>query len=200
VSPLTRSCFLLSLLAIALPMLASQPQITISLYNAARIPEQFLAEAIEQASRIFLKAGLQTRWLECSISAIGIQRDADCKAPFGPSHMALRIVPGTWVNGDATFGVAFLSAEGYGVYGDVFYGSVEKLHKDSDVNISAILGHVMAHEIGHLLLGSHAHSPAGIMLPQWHENELRSLMMGTLLFTPQQARAAHEKLLSVNGQ
>src|SRR6266852_2526575 len=76
----------------------SVPQITISVYNDARIPEQFLAEAIEQASRIFLKAGLQTRWLDCSLPAIGIQRDADCKAPFGPAHMALRIVHGSWMN------------------------------------------------------------------------------------------------------
>ena len=68
----------------------------------------------------------------------------------------LRIVPGSWMNGDATFGVAFLSAEGKGVYCDVFYGSVEKLHKDSDVSIPPILGYVMAHEIGHLLLGTHA--------------------------------------------
>jgi len=112
----------------------------------------------------------------------------------------LRIVPGSWMNGDATFGVAFLSAEGKGVYCDVYYGSVEKFHKDSDVSIPPILGHVMAHEIGHLLLGTHAHSPAGIMLPQWHGNELRRLMMGTLLFTPQQARAVRGRFLSVNRQ
>jgi len=181
-----------------IPMLASQPQVTISVYNNASIPAQLLAGAIEQASRIFLKAGLQTQWLECSIGVIGVQRSPDCEAPFGPTHLALRIVPGSWANGDATFGIAFLSAEGKGVYCNVFYSSVEKLHTDWHVSIPPILGHVMAHELGHLLLGTHAHSEIGIMLPKWHGSELRSLTMGRLLFTPQQARAVREKLFSAN--
>ena len=197
-SPITRSCFLLGLLAMAVPMLASQPQITISVYDNARIPEQLLAGAIEHASRIFLKAGLQTQWLDCSIGVIGVQRAPDCEAPFGPTHLALRIVRGSWMDGDATFGVAFLSGEGKGVYCNVFYSSVEKFHTDWHISIPPILGHVMAHELGHLLLGTHAHSQIGIMLPEWHGSELRSLTMGGLLFTQQQTRAIREKLLSAN--
>lgn len=193
-----RLCFVLCLLAVPLPMLASQPQITISVYNSAEIPEHVLTQAIEQASRIFLKAGLQTRWLECSIQVIAPQRPRDCEAPFGQAHFALRIVPGSWMNTDATFGIAFLSEEGKGVHCDIFYKSVEKLYADWHIDIPPILGHVMAHEIGHLLLGTNAHSPVGIMSAQWHGSELHKLARGALLFTPQQARAVREKLLSLN--
>ena len=173
-------------------------RVTIRVYNNASIRTQLLAGAIEQASRIFLKAGLQTQWLECSIGVIGVERAPDCEAPFGPTHLALRIVPRSWANGDATFGIAFLYAEGKGVYCNVFHSSVEKLHTDWHVSIPPILGHVMAHEVGHLLLGTHAHSQIGIMLSGWHGSELPSLTMGRLLFTPQQARAVREKLFSAN--
>jgi hypothetical protein len=53
---------------------------------------------------------------------------------------------------------------------------------------------VPAHELGHLLLGSNAHSCEGIMRPSWHGNELRAASMGALLFTPEQARSIREGL------
>jgi hypothetical protein len=45
---------------------------------------------------------------------------------------------------------------------------------------------VMAHEIGHMLLGSHAHAISGIMRGHWESSELHQIAMGTLLFLPLQ--------------
>jgi hypothetical protein len=50
-----------------------------------------------------------------------------------------------------------------------------------------LLGTVVAHELGHLLLGSHAHSQVGIMVPVWEEESLRNMGMGHLLFTREQS-------------
>jgi hypothetical protein len=83
-----------------------------------------------------------------------------------------------------------------GVYGDVFYPLVEKLHSDCHASLSRVLGHVMAHEIGHLLLGLRSHSALGIMQPDWQGEALRRIGMGTLLFTVEQARNMREKLLA----
>ena len=47
-----------------------------------------------------------------------------------------------------------------------------------------MLGSVMAHEIGHLLLGSHAHAISGIMRGHWESGELHQIAMGTLRFLP----------------
>jgi hypothetical protein len=58
----------------------------------------------------------------------------------------------------------------------------------------------MAHEIGHLLLGTNAHSPMGIMRPNWQGQELRSIGMGTLLFTPDQGRSMQTKLFSLTAR
>jgi len=78
----------------------------------------------------------------------------------------------------------------------VFYDSVEKLHQDWHVSLSRVLGHTMAHEVGHLLLGTHAHSQMGIMRPNWQGQELRRVEMGALLFTPEQGRSIQTKLLT----
>ena len=50
-----------------------------------------------------------------------------------------------------------------------------------------ILGHVIAHEFGHLLLNLDSHSPTGIMRGMWDTNDFAAATYGDLLFTPQQA-------------
>jgi len=62
---------------------------------------------------------------------------------------------------------------------------IETLAADGDASLPDILGHAMAHEIGHLLLGP-SHSPAGIMRAEWTRKDLESAARNELSFTPQQ--------------
>jgi hypothetical protein len=82
--------------------------------------------------------------------------------------------------------VAFLSAEGKGCYSDVFYDRATELHANWNVGLADILGNVMAHELGHLLLGSNSHAGTGIMRAHWQGEELRHLSRGSLWFTNEQ--------------
>jgi hypothetical protein len=68
----------------------------------------------------------------------------------------------------------------------------KQLDRDWHVGLARVLGHVMAHELGHLLLGSNAHSRQGIMCPNWHAGELRLASMGGLLFSEEQGRFMRE--------
>jgi hypothetical protein len=99
----------------------------------------------------------------------------------------LHIVPTGKTSSDLVFGLAFLDEDGRGKYGDVFYNRIAEAHHESGANLSLLLGTVAAHELGHLLLGSHAHSYAGVMTPVWRGDVLRRMDMGRLLFTPEQA-------------
>jgi hypothetical protein len=172
------------------------PQVRIAIRNDARIPERVLTQAADEANRIFRQAGVDTVWTVCQSSNAGTSTQPDCLGQGDLTHLSLHIVPWSSQLGDSTFGVAFLSDEGVGVYSDVFYPLVEKLHGDCDASPSRVLGHVMAHEIGHLLLGLRSHSALGIMQPRWQGEALRRIGMGTLLFTAEQARSMREKILA----
>lgn len=190
-------------LTIALPGFANEnatkAQVIINVYNDAQLSSQTLAQAEEEATRIFRKAGIDSVWIDCQTLNAGTP-DAECQHPSGPSHLALRIVPWSSESGDAIFGVAFISAADDSTYADVFYNSAEKLHQECHAGVPKVLGHVMAHEIGHLLLGMNAHSDMGIMRPYWQGPELRSIGMGRLLFSSEQARSMQAKLLSLTAR
>jgi hypothetical protein len=50
-----------------------------------------------------------------------------------------------------------------------------------------ILGGIMAHEIGHLLLAETSHSETGVLRGLWGDRELRMIARGRLGFTREQA-------------
>jgi hypothetical protein len=168
--------------------------VEVAVYDDVKLPEKVLAQSADEVTRIFHKAGVTTLWITCNSSKTTSVPDVKCQGPPTLGHLSLRIVPRAWKARDGIFGMAFLSDTGTGAYGDVFYDSVEKLHRDWGVSLPRVLGHVMAHELGHLLLGSNAHSRQGLMLPAWRRDELRRASMGALLFTAEQARAIREKL------
>ena len=117
----------------------------------------------------------------------------DCAGFEWPTHLALRVVPGSRSSNEV-FGVAFLSAEGTGCYSDVFYDRATELHTNWNVGLADILGSVMAHELGHLLLGSNSHTSTGIMSARWQGEELRRLSRGGLSFTNEQSDHMRRKL------
>jgi hypothetical protein len=169
------------------------PPVTVDVFNDAGVASPVLKSAELEAGRIFDVARIQIRWRNCPL-AQGAPADPSCHALRAPSHLSLRILPGANKQNADIFGLAFLAADGTGAYSDVFYGSVEKLQTEGHRNIARLLGHVMAHEIGHLLIGSHAHAPWGIMAANWHDQELRRLEMGMLFFTAEQEKSIYSRL------
>jgi hypothetical protein len=59
---------------------------------------------------------------------------------------------------------------------------------------ATFLGHVIAHEIGHLLLGANSHSPVGIMRPQWRLADEVWMAKGALVFDTDQAKRMQMEL------
>ena len=65
--------------------------------------------------------------------------------------------------------------------------AVERAKRDNaEFEIPMVLGNVIAHEIGHLLLGVNSHSALGIMQKRWQRNQARQAVTGNLLFTEEQ--------------
>jgi hypothetical protein len=47
----------------------------------------------------------------------------------------------------------------------------------------ALLGHVIAHEVGHMLMGTLSHAPDGVMVAHWSQNDMIVMSGRTLRFT-----------------
>jgi hypothetical protein len=167
-------------------------QLTVAVYNDAGVTPAVLHRAEQRVASIFARANFEVVWVHCIHASA---EDAlACNRIDPPEHLVLRIIPdaASFIS-DAAFGIAFLSPDGAGKYSDVFWKRAEDLHATSNLDLGSTLGSVMAHELGHLLLGSNAHAVSGIMRAHWEGEELRRIAMGTLLFTPQQARLMRRK-------
>jgi hypothetical protein len=167
------------------------PPLTISVFNDARVPPNALAAAQEQASQIFRRAGLEVVWLRCP--ATNSSSTVRCADSEFPRHLHVRILPNSRGLSEDTVGVSFLSEDGTGCYADVFYESALRLHFQHGLDLGTFLGRAVAHEIGHLLLGTNSHSEGGIMRARWSRAEAVSSPQDGFSFSELESRQMREK-------
>ncbi|MBZ5618954.1 MAG: M56 family metallopeptidase [Acidobacteriia bacterium] len=80
---------------------------------------------------------------------------------------------------------AFAYAQPFeGVHIVVFYHRVEMAVDGFARYVPAVLGHVLAHEIAHVLQAKAQHSPTGIMKQHWDPSDYRRMIRVPLEFTP----------------
>ena len=150
--------------------------------------------AEKQAAFIFGKAGLAMRWCNVPTGSAESLTDSGCEPPPGPATLDLRIVPRLkvmpGVTTDLTMGFAV------GKLATVSYHWIKEWDPRAEAMPWDILACVIAHEIGHLLLGPNSHSTTGIMMGKWSPEALRAAGHGHLLFTPQQAELLRAEVLA----
>ena len=172
------------------------PQVTVSVFSDVQIPSDVLLRAEQRAGKIFAQAGLELLWIDCTpASASG----SNCKRTYGATDFVLRITSHVAAaTSDAAFGVAFLGADGRGRYADVFWPKAQEFNAKWSIDLDRILGCVIAHEMGHLLLGLNSHSISGVMRAHWGSNELRQINRGNLLFLPEQGKRMRARFVDAS--
>jgi len=165
----------------------AKPAIRILVDNYSQTSRATLARAEREAGRILGEAGVIVVWLDCPLEHSAVIHGDPCLHPLEPADIVLRVLSDRTRNGfrDSAFGFAVLP-----FLASVYYEHAVRLAKtdDAEFEVPIILGYVMVHELGHLLLGSNSHSDTGIMQSQWERKQVRQLMMGTLHFTSQQSK------------
>lgn len=161
-------------------------------HSYVKTAPQALAAAEHEATKIFRRVGVEVEWLDLTDCREGGRTEPPCHSPLGPGDLVLRILARAPDEdrdpGGETFGFALIPLNGSdGVDAAVFYTGVQDLSRTSAASSAQILGFLAAHEIGHLLLGSGAHSSMGIMRSGWTPEELERAARGQLGFTPQQS-------------
>jgi hypothetical protein len=148
-----------------------ESRVTIAVCDLAGAGQQTLAGAEQIVNRMYRKAGIAINWVNgCATS--------------GAEDLRLNILGGA-AGGDAPVPEASL---GYAVAAtrtaNVRLDRIIQLSVDRHVYPSDVTGAVIAHELGHLLLGPGAHAYFGIMRPAF---DFSPASLSSLFFSRDQA-------------
>lgn len=129
---------------------------------------------------VFAEAGVKIEWQssrqcrDAGDDVLRVAMDAEAPASFGPETMAYAL----------PYGESRTAIH-------VFYNRIVQDHRDLD---SEVLGHVMAHEIGHVLEGIARHSPGGVMKAHWTHQDYSDMSRPHLSFAPEDVELIHVNL------
>ena len=166
--------------------------ITLRVYDYAHVNRPALLAAEGEATRIFADAGVNARWLDCPTSHAEWDNFPNCHSAARVNDYAVRVLPKAMValqkKSQDQLGFA-VDCEGVPhCPASIFYDRVRSLAGGASAPVEILLGRVMAHEIGHLLLGENSHSRTGIMRGSWTDRELSMEARHEMLFAAEQSR------------
>jgi len=163
----------------------SDVRVTLRLYDYVKLPASARSEVVATAKRVLGQAGVRVEFLECLVDGAETGSPA-CAAPLSSTDLVLRILlPKLAVKGEQ-LGDAAMTPEG-GASITVFSNPEQRRARVVSLDDGTFLGHAVAHEIGHLLLGANARSSTGIMRPVWRPVEEEWMVKGALIFDAKQA-------------
>jgi hypothetical protein len=158
---------------------STESAVTVLVFNFRNLPAETLIPAENEAGRILQGAGLQVTWRDCPTG------NEPCR--IGPGRVLfLSMSAGPVQNKfvETVSGYALLHDRIAVVYYD--YLPRMPLGQDNEHDKALLLGSVITHELGHLLLGAHTHSTSGIMQAEWGVQQVQSALMSQLSFLPEE--------------
>jgi hypothetical protein len=175
--------------------------LTVRLYNGSGLATDHLVSARRSAAAILGETGIALAFRHCGTLVHGTPADA-CDQPLAPSEVVVRVInaPAASLSlPSEAFGVTYVLEEtNRGWLATVFADRVTRAATRAGVEPSVLLGRVIAHELGHLLLGAHYHGVYGLMRATWSDAALSSAGE-SWRFSPSEATDMHRVLGSMLG-
>jgi hypothetical protein len=132
------------------------------------VPFQTLFLAKKTVSRIYADIGVHVEWSNSATTPLWIEFNDRSRNFALPNALGY--------------------ARPYGANGTRIHILVDRVQRLGDGDLdAAILGHVMAHELGHVLERIARHSESGLMKAVWTSHELAAMHYRFLPFAPEDA-------------
>jgi hypothetical protein len=170
--------------------LAPEQTISIRVYDHAQTPAGVLHSATDQANWLFRAAQIRMNWEFPTTESPEDQgtdmTSAAFQQPDARPYIVVRLIrrtPATVLPNAMGYALPFAHA---GAHVVIFYDRVETLAHRFNKATDLILGYAVAHEIGHVLLGSSDHATGTLMQAQWTPVTWRLASIGLLAFTREQ--------------
>jgi hypothetical protein len=173
-------------------------RLTVLIYNYASIPQEITAKAYLRAAAIFRQTGIQIQWIDNATFKTELGDLVHGPGKLASIEVTLRLLSHSRaaLKGSA-LGEALPCQLGRDAcIANVFLDRITQKTLREEIGIAEILGHAIAHEMGHILLGSNSHHSDGIMQAQWGKTALNHASKGKLVFTTDQSGTMRGKLLA----
>ena len=145
---------------------AAQPVLHVMVMDRAEVPHDTLQQSQDVATRVFHLSGIALVWVDAET----------CQAPCLTVRIVTKPVSAKSRN-PHMLGVAPGTKEVRGINLWIFYPRITAYSAKLGLDASQLLGYVMAHEMGHLLLPYGAHSVTGLMRPDWDRSQVQAAFL-----------------------
>jgi hypothetical protein len=167
---------------IVLAVIVTTLPLVVRIYDAVGVPSDVLERAHVTVDQTMTAVGIRPIWRSC--------RAGLCVDPPRPDQLIVRIVKATKGCPPDLLGSSMVDVEGQaGTLATIYIDRVESMAGEAHVDNGRLLGRAIAHEIGHLLLGTAGHANMGLMRARWLTGELqREWPIDWMLSAPEGSR------------
>ncbi len=179
---------------------APAPRFQLLVFNFAGLSNEMLVRSMRETARIFRQGGVEMDWIHCPpYSSEGPTQPTPCQFVRDVPQFQLRLLSASadkiLIPDPERHGFALFTDGGEPsstVY--VFADRATKFTENQKSRRARVLGYLISHELGHLLLGLRGHSVAGIMHVPWRGEELKMVFQGSMCFHPAETRRIRSRL------
>jgi hypothetical protein len=180
------------------------PAVTVQIHDYEHLPGERLSRASEIVSQLYEKIGVRIEWFGAMRQNTRDTRSSrsavEQSGPDGPAAQMTVIILTSKMAArgripEGVLGYAAVPAEGgMGRIAYVIYDRVRQVAAGGPASETELLGFVIAHETGHLLLGRGSGTATGLMKCQWDRRNMQQLDALKLGFTELQAVRIRNRL------
>jgi hypothetical protein len=158
--------------------------VSVLMIDQTGLAESMILRAEAEATRIYRALGVDVIWVKPDSAAANFDLTVKIVSqPLSTKEVAT----------DA-LGVAAGTRTARGKTAYAFCRRIEEFSARHSVDAGRILGHVIAHELGHLLLPYNAHARSGIMTGGWDDAQATRASRGVLAFSAAESTQIRETL------
>ena len=174
-------------------LLAAGQQMNVAVCNLDGVREPIVAKAKAETELVFRSAGVTIVWRDCDTFPTPAELEREPwfivrlrtgKPPLTAGPASLDVM-----------GKAFVEDHSGGTMADAYFQAIQVRSEQHNGDSGLLLGFVMAHELGHLLLGP-GHTPEGVMQAAWGQKQMDALRQRWLRFTEEGAARIRRALES----
>ncbi len=165
--------------------------ITVRIYDYARVPPECIEEAQAHVTDLYAAIGVQAVWAK----TVRPTESRVHSPERDPRELLMKILSPAMSRrlgvAEDALGLAAVTLLEGGTIAYVLFDRVSHVAITSATSRATVLGMVISHELGHLLLPHGSHSRTGLMRPRWNAVDFKVVNHQQLHFTREQVHSIH---------